>query len=287
MKKLFWSGNALRDTGTAVFLAALLGTLLLNMLAPDASRMTYLMLTGLGFVCVACGFMGYPYLMAVLAGVLSGAWTVYKLYAVYAEGAPLLFPFDHLWILAPLVLVSGVALFEAGSARLVRENAVLRRQVEESVLIDTITGLENLRALYRELPMMLNQCARHRQPLSLMLVSLRHAQELRAFLTQRQFGMLRQRLAERIAGTVRLEDRLYAIDESGTVALLLIADDEGCEAAKRRLRAVISEPDAFRGVTAEEIQIAVRIAHRLCDKASGMSPIEMKLAVEAELAYDV
>lgn len=287
MRKLFRNGSAMRDAGMALFLAVLWGTLLLCILAPEASRMTYLMLMGFDFACAALGFMGYPYLMAVLTGILSGVWTIEKLYAFHVEGVPLLFPFDHLWILAPLVLISGVALFQAGAARIARENDLLRVQVEESVLIDARTGLANLRALYREFPMMLNLCARHRQPLSLMIVSLRYGQELRAFLTEGQFCMLRQRLAELIAGTVRLEDRLYSIDEDGAVALLLIADDEGCETVRRRLREAVSESGAFDDVTAEGIEVAVRIANRMCDKASGMSPIEMKLAVEAELAYDV
>lgn len=287
MKMRNWNGRALRDVGMAVFLAALLGTLLLNLLAPEASRMTYLLLTGLSFACVCCGFMGFPYLMAVLAGVLSGAWTVYRLYAMYAVGTPILFPFDHLWILAPLALAAGAALFDAGSSRLLRENAMLRQQVEESVLIDVMTGLMNLRALYREFPMMISLCARLKQPLSLMIVSLRYAQEMRSFLTERQYAMLRQRLAELVSGTMRLEDRLYAIDENGTIALLLIADDEGCKAAMRRLRQVISATKAFHGVADEELKVSLRIAHRMCKKEDGLSPMEMKLAVEADLAYDV
>lgn len=282
-----WRGSAIRDIGIAVFLATLLGILLLNMLAPEETNLTYLMMTGLSFICVIFGFLGFPHLMVVLAAILSGAWTIYKLFIKYAEGQTLIFPFDHLWVIAPVLLIVGVAIFLTGSSRVVRENELLIKQVEEAVFVDALTGLQNLRAMYHEFPKMISHSKRYKQPLTLTLITLRHEQELRAFLSESQYHALLQLFADMVFNVVRMEDRLYSIDDKGSLALLAISDSRGMEAIERRLRAVLSVPDVFIGVTGRELKVAVRIAYLVYPNDSSLSPFEFKQAVEACLAYDV
>ena len=225
--------------------------------------------------------------MGVLAaGTQVSAWAAYKLYRLYTAGTPL-YAGDALWLPGALLLVGGVCLYQFGSSRLEMENDQLRGQVEALVMTDALTGLYNLRTLYRELPVQWSAAVRYGTPMSLMLVQPRHVQELHSFLPQRKFEMLRQRMATLVQEHLRLEDRLYALDESGTLGLVLMTDQAGCEVIKNRLRSALEDPEAFRGIVEENILVSVRIAAKQADGESGQNPIDFKKRVESELQYDV
>lgn len=286
MKKYFDNGSALRDVGMLLFLISMLGAVLIVILAPQQSQMTYLLLLGASFIGITLGIFGRTSAAIILAGSQVCIWTAYRLFSLILDGTPINFPFDYLWIPAPLLLVSGVCIFQYGNERLEIENNLLRSQVEDLVMVDPVTGLNNLRALYREIPAATSLSSRHGRPLSLMIIQIRYYQELRTFLSQRQFNMLCRSLTEIITNLLRLEDKLFSIDDHGTVAALLITDAEGCEIVKTRLRAAVENPKAFNGIAKDNLVVSLRFAYKLCDKNSG-TPIEMKLSVENELAYDV
>jgi len=286
MKKYFNNGGALRDIGMLLFLVSLLGTVLIVVLGPPQSQTTYVLLLGAAFIGVVLGIFNQTSAAIIVASIDVCAWTAYKLYLLISAGVPIGFPFDYLWIPAPLILVSGICIFQSGSARLEVENGMLRAQVEDLVMVDPLTGLSNLRALYRDMPAMISLCARYGRPLSLMIIQIRYHQELRAFLSQRQFGLVCQRLAELTSSQLRMEDKLYVINDQGSVAALLIGDDAGCEVVRKRLRAAVENPKAFSGIAKENLVVSIRIASKPCDKNSG-TPIEIKLGVEKELIYDV
>ncbi|MHC1786962.1 MAG: GGDEF domain-containing protein [Christensenellales bacterium] len=282
-----WQGGAISAVGMAAFLIAVFVMLLINFLSPDEMGLIYLAMTGLSFVCAIFGFMGYPYLMAILAASLSGAWTVYKLYTKFFEGALLVFPYDYLWIIVPFFPVVGITIFIAGNSRLKYENELLRKQAEEAVFVDELTGLLNLRAMYHEFPKMVSYSKRYKQPLTLALITLRHEQELRAFLSESKFHLLVQMLAGHVSSNARMEDRLYCIDNKGSLALLAISDPNGMDVIIKRLRAAISQPDAFTGITKNALKVSTRIAYLEYPNDSAPSPFDFKQAVEACLAYDV
>ncbi|HPJ01575.1 MAG TPA: hypothetical protein PKU80_01910 [Candidatus Limiplasma sp.] len=286
MKKYFASGNAYRDFGMLLFCVSLIGAILMIVLAPVHSQMLYLALLGTAFVGVVLGMFGKTTAAIIWGGAQVILWTAYKLYLLVADGSMISFPLDYLWVPAPMVLISGICLYQYGSSRLETENRLLRAQVEELVMVDSVTGLNNLRALYRDMPGMINLCERHGRPLSLMLIKLRYHQELRSFLSSRQFTLLRQRLSELVQKQMRLEDRLYAMDENGTLGVLLIADNDGCEIVKKRIKAMANEAAAFESIAKDNLVVSLSIANRLCRKDSG-TPIEIKLRVESELVYDV
>lgn len=286
MKNRMPDGNLMRDLGLLLFLVCILGILLLVTLSPPETRLAYLLMTGVAFAAAVLAFFGRTAMGVLVAGTQAVAWTAYKLYRLYAMGFPL-YAGDVLWLPGALLLVGGVSLFQYGSSRLERENVALRDQVEDLVTVDALTGLYNLRALYREWPMQWSAAARHGTPLSLMIIQLRYAQELRSFLSQRQYSALCQRMASLVQEHLRLEDRLYALEEPGMLGLLLMTDQAGCEVVKTRLRGVIETPDAFQGIAEENILVSVRIAAKQADEQLGKNPMDLKKRVESELQYDV
>lgn len=286
MKDRLLDGNLMRDLGMLLFLACILGIMLLVILSPADARFSYLLMTGLAFAAAVLAFFGRTSMGLLVAGTQVVAWAAFKLYRLYTAGIPL-YAGDALWLPGALLLVGSVSLFQYGSSRLERENDRLRGLVEELVMIDALTGLYNLRALYREVPMQWSAAVRHGVPMSLMLIQLRYAQELRSFLSARKFEALRKRMAELIQDHLRLEDRLYALDESGMLGLVLVADREGCDEVKNRLRGILEAPDAFQGIAEENILVAVRIAALQADERLGRDAMEFKKRVERELQYDV
>lgn len=279
-------GDLLRDIALLLFLICVMEMVLLVAFAPVDVVNTYLLLMGVAFFAAVFAFFGRTSLGPVIAGLEVCAWTAYKLYMLNMYGSVFVVG-DYFWLPAPLALVGSVCLFHYGSAKLEMENSMLRSQVEDLVMIEPLTGLFNLRALYREIPVQSRYCVRHNLDLSLMLIQLRYEQELRTFLPLQRFSELKQRMAALVDGAMRLEDRPFAIDDNGTLAILLSSNDEGCDIVKRRLRSILEGPKSFAGITDDNIMVSVRIAYRICTEEDGKRPIEFKLAVENELQYDV
>ena len=286
MKDRLLDGNLLRDLGMLLFLVCILGIVLLVTLSPAEARFSYLLMTGLAFVAAVLAFFGRTAMGVLVAGTQASAWAAYKIYRLYTAGIPL-FTGDALWLPGALILVGSVSLYQYGSSRLERENDLLRGQVEDLVMIDALTRLYKVRALYRELPMQWSAAVRYGTPMSLMLVQPRHTQELHSLLSQRKYDAMRQRMATLIQEHLRLEDRLYALDESGLFGLLLMTDQAGCEVVRNRLRDALEAPDAFQGIAQENVLVAVRIASKQADEQLGQNSIEFKKRVESELQYDV
>lgn len=72
------------------------------------------------------------------------------------------------------------------------ENKLLRRQVDEQVLVDDVTELYNLRAMYRDAQMMTGYCVRNHLPISLMIIQMRYESELRGMLSHSRYIQLAQ-----------------------------------------------------------------------------------------------
>ncbi|MDR0898559.1 MAG: GGDEF domain-containing protein [Oscillospiraceae bacterium] len=278
--------NLQRDLGIFLFLVCILGIILMVTTAPADVHVPYLLMTCVAFFCSVLAFYGRQSASLILSGTQVIVWATFKLYALYATGA-FIAVLDYLWLAVPLLLSASVCLFQYGSAQLERENMLLRTQVEELVLVDALTGLWNLRALYRDLPPQAQFCRRIKAPLALMIVQLRYEQELRALLNRHRFDELRQRMASIISGTLRIGDRVYAIDENGSFGILLSTDLPGGDVVKKRIRSLLESVEAFQGITDANIIVSVRIAFRVCEGEMGSRPVDFKASVEQELQYDV
>lgn len=106
-------------------------------------------------------------------------------------------------------------------------------------------------------------------------------------MSKKQFEQVCQTLAERVEDSLRLEDRLYAVDNRGSVAVLLYCDKAGAGVVAARLRAAIAKKDAFRNVMEKTIKVDVKIGYLQYDKKTISNGMELFKKTENELQYDV
>ncbi|MHB8061973.1 MAG: GGDEF domain-containing protein [Ruminiclostridium sp.] len=212
--------------------------------------------------------------------------TAYKLFNLYEKGA-VINATAYAWLFLPIVLVGSMKLFCFGRNRLELENSVLKKQVEELVMIDPLTGLYNLRSFYYDMERQIRYTRRNQLPLTLMIIKLRYAQELNKILSKKNYDTLKQRLAEIIADAIRTEDNQYSIDEDGSIAVILTCDDKGGVLVCNRIRSMIAEKGAFDKITASSIKVEVQIAFMQYREEIENDAVYFKKCVEKELQYDV
>ncbi len=279
-------GNALFDLAIALFLLLIFGMIVINSLCGEESRTEYMALTLLALFVAFAGFLSYRRTMLVLAGMTVISWTAYKLLRYYMYGSQLAL-LDYAWLPLPLLMASAVSIYARGTDSLTAENAMLRQQVDDLVLIDDLTGLYNQRAMYRDIAMMAHFADRNGLRVSLMIISLRYGEEIRSILSRQKYQRFRQRMAEMLQSSIRLEDRPYALGDDGTLALLLTCDEPGCGVVARRFREQIDQKDAFEGLLDSGIEVTLHIAYKEYRKGEYSDAIAFKQAVESELAFDV
>ena len=277
--------SLIQDLGLLLFLSAVGGAAVTIAMAGDRQA-TYLVmfaLTGAGALLAAYRFR---YLAAGLTGLQVLTFAAYTLFRSLTQGISVVW-LDYVWLFLPLAANAGMQLFTGSIYRIERANELLGEQMESVVLLDSLTGLYNMRALYIDLERQMRFATRNQMPISLMVIRLRHAEELHAIVNRRRFERLIQTLGEIFSGCVRLEDRCYSIDNrTGEFAILLTCDKSGAELVRRRIENACAQKDAFAGIMDKAIRVDLRIA---CVQYEEGIPnaIEFKRKVDSELQYDV
>ncbi len=223
----------------------------------------------------------------IAAGFQILAYAAYKLFIVYAYGRAIE-GICYIWLFIPLIAVGAMLMFVNGSQRTETENDVLKEQVEELVMVNALTGLYNLRSLYNDMQKQIAYTERNGLPLSLMIIKLRYEPELKRVLSRRHYEALIQKLADTVVDAVRLEDRVYSLDNNGSVGVLLTCDKTGTEYVEKRIRARIQNKETFSGITDNAIIVEVKMATVQYDKEEyDKDVMRFKQKVESELQYDV
>jgi hypothetical protein len=111
---------------------------------------------------------------------------------------------------------------------------------------------------------------------------------MKSILSRSHFEILIQKMAELVVDAVRVEDRVYSLDNYGALGIILTCDSPGSEFVKKRIKARLQEQEAFSGITDSAIQVQVKIAYLEYDaNIYGSDIITFKQKVESELQYDV
>lgn len=274
-----------QDLGTLAMLGALLGGSLLAALTPERET-EYLLLLLACFLLVVLVSFRLTSVATVFAGLTVAGYLFFRIYRVSSAGEAIL-PTDYLWLFLPPFALGGTALFFHASAGTERENTLLRAQLEELSMLDALTGLYNLRGLYNDLERNMSLSSRTGTPLTLLLLRPRYGDELRSILSHSHYDRMLQRLAELTESHLRLEDRVYAVDGKGTLAVLLTTDREGARIVERRLRAGIAQTEAFAGIADRPIKVEITMGACAYDRESIHTAMEWKQRTESELQYDV
>lgn len=281
------TGYLLQDIGLVLFLLGV-GAMAFTVGYVEKSLLIefIIMLMATFFAILLAGFK-LNSLSIVAAGFSILGYSAYKLYMVFAYSKEI-DPLCYVWIIFPVITVGAMSVFVYGNAQTELENDVLKEQVEELVMVNSLTGLYNLRSLYNDLEKQIAYAQRNDMSISLMIVKLRYDQELKSILSRSHFETLIQRMAVLVVDAVRVEDRTYSLDNQGTIGIILTCDLAGSEFAKKRIKARIESPEAFQGITDSAIQVKVKIAYLEFDREEyGNDMITFKQKVESELQYDV
>jgi len=224
----------------------------------------------------------------VCVGLQIVIYTTYKLFFYYSQGVPIE-NINFIWLLYPLLAVGSMILYIKRNIKMEMEIELLREQVEDLVLIDQLTGLYNLKSLYLDLQSEIALAIRKKTDITLMIISLRYEAELKKILNKKNYNILKQKIAMLIQDTLRIEDKVYAIDHNGTLAIILFCDEEGAEIVKRRLKSTLTAKDAIPDIIDNRtIKLDFQFGYLIYDEDKfKRDVIGYKQKVESELQYDV
>ncbi len=281
------TGYLLQDIGLVLFLLCVGSMAFTVGYAGEELLLEFvIMLMATFFAILLAGFKLSS--LAIVAGGFSVlGYSAYKLYfsLAYSQEIDIL---CYIWIVFPIISVASMLLFIYGNQQTELENDVLKEQVEELVMINSLTGLYNLRSLYNDLQKQVAYSKRNKVAVSLMIVKLRYEQELKSILSRSHYEVMIQRMAELVVDVIRIEDKAFSLDNQGTMGIILTCDLVGCEFAKKRIKARLESEDAFKGITSSAIQVKVKIAYLEYDsEIHGNDMLTFKQKVESELQYDV
>ncbi len=231
---------------------------------------------------------GYVTISVVVAAVATVVFVGLKVYHIITDRQDFP-PVSFLWVILPAMCVVGCAFYVKRYSPLTLENALLKKQIAELVMIDPVTGLYNLRSLFMDIQTQISYAERNNSPISLMIIRLRYPAEMKKVLKTNQYEKVVKRLSLLLVDTVRLEDRVYSIDENGGFGIILTCDREGTRIVEGRLRKKLDDPKWFAGITdKQQIRTEVRIGYLQYDKSKyNRNANEFKDDVEQEVSYDL
>ncbi len=269
-----------------VLLAFILAVVVTNVAGSEyfAENLIMTICLAIAVVITVSGYLTIAIIVAAVGTIIFAGLKAYSLIALSKDIPPLSF----LWIVLPAMCVVGIALFIKRYSPLTLENALLKKQIAELVMIDPVTGLYNLRSMFMDIQTQISYAERNNSPISLMILRLRYPAEMRKVLKAAQYEKVIKQLSLLIVDTVRLEDRVYSIDENGGFGIILTCDREGTKIVEKRLRAKLDDPKWFEGISDKQIRTEVRIGHLQYDKAKyNRNANNFKDDVEEEVNYDM
>ncbi|MCR5221823.1 MAG: diguanylate cyclase [Lachnospiraceae bacterium] len=286
MEKKETTGKALQDIGITILLVALLLCAVLLAATTEQYFEGLLMLAGI-FLAVLFAAFRLTAVAIVIAGLQTVAFVAYKIYS-YVTGVSEVYPISFCWVALTLMAVAGAIMYVSGLKQMRLENQVLKQQVEELIMIDPLTGFYNLRSMFMDIQTQISYAERNGKAISLMIIKLRYLKELKSVLKKAQYDEVRVRLAKIVVDTVRLEDRVYVIDEEGSLGVLLTCDRNGAKLVEGRLRKKLDDPAAFDGIAQTSIRVEVKIGSLQYKKEEfERDAILFKERVEEEVEYDL
>ncbi len=277
-----------QDLGIFAVAVMIFISILIIAFTPEWKTLEYIIMIMITFICMLFAAYRFTIGSVILAGLQVTIYTVYKIFTFYRDNGSVI-AMDYLWVVYPLMAVGSVILFISRNQKIESENIRLNQQISELVIIDPLTGLYNIKGFYQDLKILVSLAERKKMDLTLMIVAIRYEEELEKVLGKSVFQMVRKRLAAKIEDLIRIEDRLYSLDEKGTFALILYSDNDGAEIVKKRIRTSIEATDLFSDIIKNKvIMLELQIGKVQYDAEIFKSDlISFKQKVESELQYDV
>lgn len=276
----------IEDIGMLIFLATIFFSVLIVCNSEKEFLLENNIMILIMFLSIICAVFLNPTVGIIISASAILIFTAYKLFNMYAYGIKIT-AYSYPWLILPVTSVGAITLYKKGSEKIEIENNILRKQVEDLIMIDPLTGLYNINSFYHDVLVQIQYTKRNNIPFTLMVVKLRYEQELRRVFSPKNYELILKRLAEILQDVLRLEDKIYSLDENGEFGAILTCDGEGANIVKNRLRANIEKKEAFDGITSKSIRVSVQIAFVQYNVDMGNDIMGYKEQVESELQYDV
>lgn len=276
----------IQDLGIAIFLAGLFASAAVLAKSPETDRIENMVMFFVMCGGIILAAYKFRYIAVVWGGIQTCFFAVYKIYQVFFQDHKITW-YSYAWLALPMVCILAMILFMQSTYRAETMAEILEKQVREMIVIDSVTGLYNLKSMYQDLERQMAYARRNDVKLSLMIVQLRYAPELKNILNARQFDELKKRMAEHIEDAIRLEDRIYTIDENGSIGIICNTDKIGTTIMKGRIQEKLLEKDSFADILNRPIKVEIRAGAVEYDQNSIRNSIEFKKKVDNEMQYDV
>lgn len=275
------------DVGLLFFLAGLLAAaLLVGFSDSDVTRMEnlimFLILAGAAILAA----YRFHYLAIILSAVQTCFYAAYKIYVGFMVGGGISV-ISYAWLFVPMLTVTAMVVFMRSTYQAEVIAEMLEKQLHDQVMVDRVTGLYNLKSMYIDLERQIAFSKRNILPLSLIILELRYKDELASILTSAQFDTLRVVLAHLLEDSIRLEDRLYALDEEGRMGIICTCNKDGAELIKSRLINKLEKTDQFREILNRALRVEIRVGIYEYQEGTVENAIDLKKKAENEMQYDV
>ena len=280
-------GTAAQSVALAVFLTGIAGAALTIALSAGDSLRAYLVMFFAMCACVWLAAYRFRYLAVILGALQMLTYTVYQLYGAIGAGRHFT-PADYAWLFLPETCIAAMIAFMSGVHRVEQMADVLEDKIASLEVVEPVTGLPNLRSLYMDLERQMAYAVRNGVELTLIIFELRYEQELRSILTGAQFAQLKRRMGALAEEAMRLEDRVYAIDERGSLGIVCMGcGREGAVTVRNRVRGALSGKESFEGILDRKLRVDVRAGYATYDREEIENAMALKQRAESELQYDV
>ena len=269
-----------------VMLSFVLAATVSSITGADGMPENFLMTLAMA-ICVVMATLSYATISIVLGALAIVAFVAFKIYAIVSGDYIMAISFG--WVILPIMAIGGIVLFINSNTKLAIENAILKKQISELVMMDSVTGLYNLRSMFMDIQTQISYSERNDIPFSLMIIRLRYPLEMKKVLKQNEYEKVVKQLSLLLVDTVRLEDKVYSIDDNGGFGIILTCDREGTKIVEKRLRGKLEDPKWFEGVsTKHKIRAEVKVGYLQYDKNKyNRNANDFKEEVEEEVDYDI
>lgn len=254
------AGKELLYQNTVMLLSILLSSLLLTMRAKVAGTVT--------------------------AGLTILIFTAYKLYARFSSASSIEWT-AYLWPLIVLGALGGMSLFVSLFSVIEGVNGILNKRLDELTVIDPLTGLENMRSMVSSLKRYMALSERNGTAMGLMMVRLRYAEEIKKVLTRAQFNDLRHILAITVQDVLRLEDRVFSIDENGSLGIIYFSQEAGASVVKSRVLSAVANKNMLPDLNQQALTVELSVVYKHYDKSYTKDATRYINDLEKEFAYEV
>lgn len=281
-----------RDTlmhsiGLVAFLFFTIAAALTLSFSEGETRTTYLVMFVVTCVGIWLAAYRFRYIAVIIGGLQMLVYTVYRLYEAIIRAREITL-LDYAWLFLPVLCIGAMILFMLNMYKVEKLTEILEDKLQGMETVEPITGLNNLRSMYMDLERQIAYSNRNGTELSLVIFELRYYQELKAIMNSVQLSELKRHMGRLVEDSLRVEDRVYAIDDKGSLGLICVGcGREGAQIVKKRIVAMLSQKESFEGIMDRKLRVDVRSGFYTYDREVIRNAIDFKQKAENELQYDV